>query len=157
MVPIKDALIDWKHYKLGKHLRNLENMRLIRTRMQPFIDALEYGRLMHGFEDRHWSYNSRRGNTYDHLVDWNELLIKKLAQTFRVGCQWRRASQIDQERAGRWVKPPGYPPIKDTANKLAAYCELVGAATYLTGPSWSSYAPNLKEVLKSHGIELKEI
>jgi hypothetical protein len=31
------------------------------------------------------------------------------------------------------------------------------ATTYLTGPMWRSYAPNLKEVLKEHGIEVEEV
>jgi hypothetical protein len=151
MVPIKDVLIDWRHYKLGKHVRNLENMPLIRERMQPFIDALRYGREMRDFENRNWNNSHRlHPNTYDRLADWNELLIKKLAQSFGVKCQWRRASQIEPQLA-----QDKYEFKAET--RLRWILTKVGATTYLTGPMWRSYAPNLREVLKEHGIELEEV
>jgi hypothetical protein len=91
-------------------------------------------------------------------VDWNELLIKKLADSFKVGCQWRRASRILQEVNTDEAEGMAPSPWEPRKGEILPYLlRLLGATTYLTGPSWRSYAPNLREVLKSHGIELEEV
>jgi hypothetical protein len=158
MVPIKDALIDWRTYKPDKQVKTLESrLRLSLGKIAPWVDALKYGvesLNMDRFQLPGHRYN--RPNPYSHLVDWNELLIKKLADSFKVGCQWRRASQID-EKVSETMEPPSQR-LKDNPSFNIWYLlSRAGATAYLTGPMWRSYAPNLKEVLKEYGIELQEI
>lgn len=154
MQPIRDIAIDWQHYKVGNHLRNLEALTLMRSRMQPFIDALRYGKECRNFEDRHWNSTARNraaANPYDLLADWNVLLIKRLAESFHIKCQWRRASQLFREYhcETNYYHSPAY-----LINGLIYFAK---GTTYLSGPSWRSYIPNLKQILESHGIELIEV
>jgi hypothetical protein len=142
IVPIKDVLIDWSHYRPSRQLKSLElKTKLCNGKFKPWVDALAY------------AVDSRliQRNSYDLLVDWNTLLILKLAEDLHVGCQWRRASQTLDYKMIESAVP------RDPDYRILSLCNEFQATTYLTGPSWSRYAPNLREVLKEHGIELEEI
>ena len=55
-----------------------------------------------------------------------------------------------------WYDANGHP-LTSTAVRLCWLLLEANATTYLTGPNWAKYAPNLKEVLNNHGIELEEV
>lgn len=143
MQPIRDILIDWSHYRPTKQLKAIESKtKLCNGRFAPWVESLRYA----------LSFKSL--DHYDHLVDWNELLIKKLAELLHVGCQWRRASQIKMTAL---YACDCAMLAREAEHRIIDLCYAVNATTYLTGPSWKRYAPNLKEVLKEHGIEMLEV
>lgn len=69
-----------------------------------------------------------------------------------------RASQIDAGKSTSlyWYDANGHP-LTSTTVRLCWLLLEANATTYLTGPNWAKYAPNLKEVLNNHGIELEEV
>jgi hypothetical protein len=142
IVPIKDLVIDWTHYDPHKHFDALLNQPESQKSIEPFENALSLtiGDIM------------VRSAAPSKLVDWNEYLIYSIASEKGIDCgKFKRASEIEDKFTKarlRFYTPTG---------RIPFLCKSLGADTYLTGPSWRRYAPNLEKVLNEHGIKLEEV
>jgi len=150
---IKDVEIDWKNYRPHLHLKALKPGKktkyAFRERIAPYVAALQYGMVAKAMQE------AKRGShgdvvyvgtpQYRYLTDWNTLLILKMAIEMGVKCEFRRASQFETYQTG------------SDQTHITSILRKLDADTYLTGPSWADYAPNLEEVLNEHGIKLEEV
>jgi hypothetical protein len=151
MVLIKDVQIDWTQYRPEKHVRGIQmhGLRRAQNGLRPYLNALQYiiddknGTRVraHGMDNRGIADEWRL------LANWNTQLIRYIGEEKQISmAKFLRAS---------WLKTP-LEAIRGKEQILNIILEL-RADSYLTGPSWSKYAPNLKQVLAQHGVELKEV
>lgn len=153
---IKDVEIDWGHYRPKTHIKALGFRKLSRNHVEPYVNALQF-----------MSGGGGPSQIWVRLVDWNRALITHLdAFHFKSPCRWEKASEIE----AKWDPQDKFfaeimlsldmvnhkpPLIADTYLLLLLKC--AHADTYLAGPSWRSYAPNLDKLLEEHGIKLEEV
>jgi hypothetical protein len=148
---IRDVEIDWRSYRPEKHVRGIQmhGLRRAQNGLRPYLNALQYiiddknGTRVraHGMNDR------RIGDQWRLLANWNTQLIRYIGEEKELSMAiFRRASEL---------KTP-LEAIRGKEQILNIILEL-RADSYLTGPSWSKYAPNLKQVLAQYGVELEEV